>query len=82
MLERLYETFDEIIDGKSDFVPNSKCIMNCGHVKGMVLLPCAHQPTCKPCYVLWKVHVVQKGLNVFCPVCRSDVTNQIPVADI
>lgn len=81
-IEKLEKIFDDIIDKKFEITSNSsKCIMNCDRLKAMLLLPCKHQPTCKPCYVLWKMHVNEKKLDVFCPVCQVVITDQIPIAD-
>lgn len=78
----LENIFDEIIEEKYDVQSDSpKCIMRCDRYKSMVLLPCKHQPTCKPCFVLWKMHVSAKNMDVFCPRCRKTVINHIAITD-
>lgn len=39
---------------------SSNCLMNCGRPKATILFPCIHQSTCNACFVLWKLHLIQK----------------------
>ena len=83
MIGDLEKRFDEIINAeKSNQISNStKCVMQCQRDRAMVLMPCKHQPTCNPCFVLWKMHLSGQKLDTICPICKSKVTDQIAVND-
>lgn len=78
---RLHNKFDEIINGSNVPSKSTFCVMQCNREKGTLLLPCKHQPTCKQCFVLWKVFCLSKKLKTFCPICKNDVKNTIIIND-
>lgn len=77
-LIRLHKKFDEIILGKNSKVKRTKnCIMECGRDKATILQPCKHQTTCNQCFVFWKLHLLSKNQQIFCPMCRTTVKKHI-----
>lgn len=79
---RLHEKFNKIVNNQdviSSKSKDTKCVMGCQRDKCTVLLPCKHQPTCKQCFVMWKIFVCGKQMECFCPVCRENVIEQINI---
>lgn len=80
---RLNQIFNRIAEKKEKIVGghDHECIMQCKRSKGTVLLPCKHQPTCRQCFVMWKLFLSEKKIDVFCPMCQEDVIEHIAICD-
>lgn len=88
-VEALVRKFeDEPIEPNDDML----CIIGCGKKKNMLLLPCCHQHTCEPCWILWKMThsrripntifdqtFEENSLKPKCPVCKAPVDQEIRV---
>lgn len=72
-IEEIEKTQNLHIDKQSN-----KCIICCERSKTTILLPCLHNHTCGPCWIMWKVHHINSVADAGkpkCPVCKKNVEN-------
>lgn len=82
-INRLHDKFKKIFEEKEnvELDRSAICIMGCQRNKSTVLLPCRHQPTCKQCFVMWKIFIDQFKKETFCPICKVCVSTTIVIND-